>query len=138
MGGLTQGPFSAIDVDMVPYDVELEDSNGAVEGVPAGGVITLTSNDGNSIVVPNSSDPTGATGNILCAAGFAGAVSGAASFQGPADPVTGVVPDPITGTWSGVFTPGQPASIAVEFGAPVPNAPAAPAAAAKPSGFARK
>jgi hypothetical protein len=121
--------FSAPNIDMVPYDVELLDAQGNVIPPSATGVLSLVSQDANAIVVPNSNDPTGATGTIVAAKGFSGAVGGSASYSDPA----AVPPISLSGSWSGTFTPDQPASLQVDFGTPAPAAApaAAPSAAAK-------
>jgi hypothetical protein len=115
--------FSAPNIDMVPYDVELLDANGNPLPDSATGVLALVSNSPNAIVVPDSVDPTGATGNVVAAAGFSGPVGGTATYNDPA----AVPPISLTGTWTGQFTPDAPASLQVNFGAPS----AAAAAAAK-------
>lgn len=118
MGLFTPGPFTDADNDVVPYDIQAVDANDAPATI-SGGVLALTSTDGNSTVQPNPGDETGATGNLIAKAGYAGPVSGDASFT-----PTGADSPSLTGTWSGTFTPGAPASLVVTFG---PGAPAAPA-----------
>jgi hypothetical protein len=126
--------FSAPNIDMVPYDVELLDAAGNVIPPSATGVLSLVSQDGNAIVVPNSNDKSGATGNIVAAAGFSGAVGGSASYSDPA----AVPPISLSGSWSGTFTPDQPASLKVDFGTPAPAAAPAPAPAANAKAPASK
>jgi hypothetical protein len=101
--------FSDPDVDSVPYDIEATDANGAAVPV-SGGVLTLVSTDGNSVIVPNPSDPTGATGNVTAAKGYSGPVSGTATFT-----PTGAPSPSLTGSWTGTFTPGAPATLSVVF-----------------------
>jgi hypothetical protein len=123
----TSNTFSDPDVDVVPYTVEAEDANGVAFVPQAGDVFSLTSTDGNSNVTPNANDPTGATGSLSCKVGYAGPVAGAISFTpGPTSSAQGAVP--LTGTWSGTFTPGEPATLAAEFG---PGTAPAPASSSK-------
>lgn len=115
---MSSSPFNAPNIDMVPYDVEALDATGAVVPLTATQVLTLTSANANAIVVPNSTDATGATGNIVAAAGFVGPVSGAAGLTDSANPGFS-----LAGTWSGQFDASvtEPISLAVVFGAPVPK-----------------
>ena len=123
----TPNVFTAPDIDMVPYDVVLADSSGNPISPSATGVLALTSNSPSAIVVPNSTDPTGATGNIVAASGFSGSVGGTATYiDNSATP-----PISLSGTWTGTFTPDEPASLQVNFGAPTPAQAAAAAAAKK-------
>ena len=126
MSSGSAGVFSAPNIDMVPYDVEILDAQGNVLTDTATGVLSLVSNDGNAIVVPNSTDPTGATGNVVAAKGFSGKVSGTASYNDPG----ATPPVSLSGTWSGVFTAGQPISISVVFGPPAAAGAGGTAAAA--------
>ena len=118
---MSSSPFNAPNIDMVPYDVEALDATGTAVALSATQVLTLTSADGNAIVVPNSTDSTGATGNIVAAAGYVGPVSGAAGLTDSANPGFS-----LSGTWSGQFDASvtEPISLAVVFGAPTPKAQA--------------
>ena len=118
---MSSSPFNAPNIDMVPYDVEALDADGSVATLSATQVLTLTSQDANAIVVPNSTDPTGATGNIVAAAGYVGPVGGAAGLTDSANPGFS-----LAGTWSGTFDASvtEPISLAVVFGPPVPKASA--------------
>lgn len=113
--GATVG-FSVPDFDQVPYTVEAVDQNSVVVAIPTGASVALKSDNANAIIVPNSTDPTGATGNVVAAKGFSGSVSGTAVLTNT-DGTT------MSGTWSGTFTPGAPFSLSVAFGAP--SAPSA-------------
>lgn len=126
-------PFTAPNVDMVPYAIELFDNSTPPKAVAltASQKLSLVSQDGNAIVVPDSSDATGATGQIVAAAGFSGPVGGTATLTDSAT----TPPFVLSGTWSGTFTPNEPASIEVVFGTPAPaSAPAGVTSAAKVSG----
>ena len=118
---MSSSPFNAPNIDIVPYDVEALDATGTAVALSATQVLTLTSADGNAIVVPNSTDSTGATGNIVAAAGYVGPVSGAAGLTDSANPGFS-----LSGTWSGQFDASvtEPISLAVVFGAPTPKAQA--------------
>lgn len=113
----TSGVFSAPNIDMVPYDVEAQNADGSPYTLQSTQVLALVSSSPNCIVVPNSTDPTGATGNLVAAAGFSGAVSGTATFTDSANPSFS-----LSGTWSGTFVPGatEPTSLTVVFGTPAP------------------
>lgn len=117
----TPGVFDSPNIDMVPYDVEALDASGAVVALSATQVLSLTSDSANAIVVPNSTDATGATGQIVAAAGFVGPVSGKAGLTDSANPGFS-----LSGTWSGQFDASvtEPISLAIVFGAPVPKAQA--------------
>ena len=123
----TSGVFSAPNVDLVPYQVAALDAAGNVIAVPAGVVISLVSATPNAIVVPNSTDPTGASGNIVAAAGFTGPVNGTATLTNADGTVA-------NGTWSGTFNPevDDIVNLSVTFGTPT-----APAATAGPSADAQ-
>lgn len=112
--------FTAPDLDTVPYVINPNgtDANGAPASWPADAVFSMLSSDSNSLVTPDPSDPSGKTGSISCAAGFAGSVSGTISetdSEGGAG----------TGSWSGSFQAGSPMTIEVDFSAPVAPAPPA-------------
>jgi hypothetical protein len=115
----TSGVFNSPNIDMVPYDVEALDASGAQVALSATQVLTLTSDSGSAIVVPNSTDATGATGNVVAAAGFVGPVSGKASLADSANPSFS-----LQGTWSGQFDASvtEPISLAIVFGTPAPAA----------------
>jgi hypothetical protein len=134
MASGTTGVFSTPNVDMVPYDVEILDANGDVLSDSPTGVLALVSNTPNAIVVPNSTDPTGATGNVVAAKGFSGNVGGTASYNDPA----ATPPVSLSGTWTGNFTAGQPFSVQVNFGTPSAPAAGGTATAAAKSAAAKK
>lgn len=108
----TPGSFSDPDNDLVPYTIEAVDGNNVEVPFNAGDVVALLSTDGNSTVVPNPSDPSGATGNLSAKSGFSGPVSGTATYT-----PNGATAPSLTGTWTGTFTVGSPATLDVVFGA---------------------
>ena len=115
----TTGVFSAPDLDMVPYDVEALNADGSPYTLSSTQVLALVSSTAGCIVVPNSNDPTGATGNLVAASGFSGAVNGTGTFTDSADPTAA-----LSVSWTGTFVPGttEPASLSVVFGSPTPPA----------------
>jgi hypothetical protein len=123
----SNSPFNAPNIDMVPYDIDILDASGNVIPDTSTGILALVSGSASAIVVPNSTDPTGATGNVVAAAGFSGAVGGTATYVD----ASAVPPVSLSGTWSGTFTPDQPASISVVFSAPTAAVAAAKSASAR-------
>jgi hypothetical protein len=123
----SNSPFNAPNIDMVPYDIDILDASGNVIPDTSTGILALVSGSASAIVVPNSTDPTGATGNVVAAAGFSGAVGGTATYVD----ASAVPPVSLSGTWSGTFTPDQPASISVVFSSPTAAVAAAKSASAR-------
>jgi hypothetical protein len=105
------GVFEASTLDAVPYTISGVDQNENPIAFPSDAVLKLVDLDGNCAVVPNPSDPTGATGSIVANTGYSGPVNGTGS-------ITDSEGDTETLTWSGTFDPvaAKLTNIVVTFG----------------------